>query len=407
MTAGALRIPITNVRSGGDYTAQIKVGSSGAPANVILDTGSSSLAVTTNAYDPNADTSKELTPLAQDIAYGEGGWTGPVIKTSISIGTGEQEISAKTNLAVTVEDKPACFGNSDGILGLAFNSLNRAYNLSAYLGDRGINPPDTYPWPFMMQGSSVATRQFTKLLSRLPEEDLPPYFTVLESQGITKNIFAFYTLRSAVAMGAEDPATDPVNSGYFILGGGQEQGGLYKGNFIDVDVVDDMWYNTELHGVQVAGGEQIDAKPLSPQDAKSWVSNSIIDSGTNHLLLAQDVYAAILSSLNEVNPQFAQTIQQAGKERVVPASSLHLDEWPDITFIMKGKTGENEPLTCVPSTYWQMDAPKAGQALFQICSSTAVQSVLGLPLLNNYFTVFDRTQDPYGVVRFAPIAAQP
>lgn len=33
-----------------------------------------------------------------------------------------------------------------------------------------------------------------------------------------------------------------------------------------------------------------------------------------------------------------------------------------------------------------------------------VQSILGLPLLNNYFTVFDRSVDNYGAVRFAPIA---
>jgi hypothetical protein len=32
------------------------------------------------------------------------------------------------------------------------------------------------------------------------------------------------------------------------------------------------------------------------------------------------------------------------------------------------------------------------------------QSILGLPLMNNYYSVFDRTQDPYGVICFAPIA---
>ena len=42
---------------------------------------------------------------------------------------------------------------------------------------------------------------------------------------------------------------------------------------------------------------------------------------------------------------------------------------------------------------------------FQINNGgTLPQSILGLPLFNNYYTVFDRTQDPYGAVRFAPIA---
>jgi len=40
-----VRIPINNVYGGGDYTAQLSVGSRGAIVNVIMDTGSSTLAV--------------------------------------------------------------------------------------------------------------------------------------------------------------------------------------------------------------------------------------------------------------------------------------------------------------------------------------------------------------------------
>jgi hypothetical protein len=31
------------------------------------------------------------------------------------------------------------------------------------------------------------------------------------------------------------------------------------------------------------------------------------------------------------------------------------------------------------------------------------QSILGLPLMNNYYTLFDRSVDPSGVIRFATI----
>lgn len=72
---------------------------------------------------------------------------------------------------------------------------------------------------------------------------------------------------------------------------------------------------------------------------------------------------------------------------------------------MQGETGADVTLTCAPSTYWQTDAPQPGLAMFQINNGgTFPQSILGLPLFNNYYTVFDRTQDPYGAVRFAPIA---
>ena len=45
-----IRIPITNIYDGSDYSAAIRIGSNGVPANVILDTGSSTLAVVPSVY---------------------------------------------------------------------------------------------------------------------------------------------------------------------------------------------------------------------------------------------------------------------------------------------------------------------------------------------------------------------
>jgi hypothetical protein len=402
---GALRVPITNIYAGGDYTAQISIGSPGATANVILDTGSSTLAVSDSIYAARDDTARQATALAQDVLYGTGGWTGPVVTTTIAIGLNGQNVSIDTYLALTIEHETGGFGNADGILGLAFNQLNSAYNLTTYLTQQGIDPPVTYPWPFTTgTTSSVALKQFAAFLRRMREEDLPPYFTELELQDVTKNIFAFYTLRSTVSMRTPDPASDPANNGFFILGGGPEQADLYTGEFVNVDVVDDLWYNTNLLAVQVAGSGPVEAQPLPKQYAKSYVSNSIVDSGTNRLFLAPDVYNAIMSSLNAVNPAFAQVARQAS-DQPVPAADLSLADWPDITFVLQGEGGQPVPLTCAPSTYWQLDMPAAGQAMFMILNGGGLQSILGLPLLNNYYTVFDRTQDAYGVIRFAPIAA--
>jgi hypothetical protein len=399
--AAVLKIPITNVYSGGDYTAQIKIGSTGVIANVILDTGSSTLAINSSVYDPGTDATMKPTTLAQDVIYGSGGWTGPVVAASIAVGSGGQEVSANANLAITADYEPGNFGNADGIMGLAFNSLNSAYDLSSYITEQSINPPWTYPWPFRLHNSNAAIRQFANFLNRLPQQDLQPYFTALASQDVERNVFALYTLRSVVAMGTANPATDPLNNGYFILGGGEEQADLYTGDFIDVNVVDDFWYNTVLWAVQVAGCDPINANPLPAQYAKSNKSNSIIDSGTNSLNLASDVYQAIFSSLQQVNPAFAQIVQQAGPQQPIPADDLNLAQWPDIMFILNDVNGGKATLTCTASNYWQLDSPEAGQAMFQIENSHGVQSVLGLPLLKNYYTVFDRTQNPYGMVRFA------
>ena len=399
-----VRIPITNVIGGGDYTARITVGSAGAPVDVILDTGSSTLAVKPTQYDPSADAQLKATPLAQEILYGTGGWAGPVVQTQVTIGTDATAKSVQTYLAITDAAEPGDFGNAGGILGLAYNVLNNAYDFSAYLTAHGTSPANTYPWPFHVANSAAGLRQFDVLLHKMPEQDLPPYFTALKNSGVVKDTFAFYTLRSFPSMRHSDPSTDPLNNGWFILGGGDSENDLYTGDFVRVDVVDDAYYNTDLIAVKVGDQAPVPAQPLSAAYAKSLLSNSIVDSGTNALVLAPDVYQAVLQSLHAVNPQFTATIDEADNQPT-DAAALHLDQWPDITFVLKGVDGADVSLTCAPSTYWQVDFPQAGQAVFQITGMQMPQSILGLPLLNNYFTVFDRSADPYGEIRFAPIAA--
>jgi len=51
--ATVVRIPITNVYAGGDYTGVILVGPAKKPMNVLLDTGSSALALDGTKYTPD------------------------------------------------------------------------------------------------------------------------------------------------------------------------------------------------------------------------------------------------------------------------------------------------------------------------------------------------------------------
>jgi hypothetical protein len=408
MAGNAIRVPITNIFGGGDYTAQITIGSNKTVANVIMDTGSSTLAVIPRVYEAAHDTDMQATPLAQDVIYGTGGWAGPVVQTSLSMGDGAGSVSVNGYIALSTDDERRGFGNADGILGLAYNVLNNAYDLSQYLAENHRDPAVTFPWPFPVRSSSAAIQQFAQFISRMPQQDLQPFFTAVASAGIEKNLFAFYTLRSVPSMrhGTEaEVAADPLNNGLFILGGGPEQTDLYHGDtFVEVDVVDDNWYSTDLLSVQVAGAAKTNVNPLPAKYGKSGISNSIVDSGTNSLALSPDVFNTIMSSFGQLGSQFTDAIQ-AANQGAVSSDSLNLENWPDITFTLRGPNNEEVPLACSPSTYWQVDSPQAGQASFMIFSSGMVQSILGLPLMNNYFTVFDRTGDPYGVVRFAPIAA--
>ncbi len=405
MGANVARIPITNVYGGGDYTAQLKVGSQNTAVNLILDTGSSTIAVQTTSYDPTKDKDLKPTPYAQEITYGTGGWAGPVVTTNLSIGTSGPEIVLNNAYMAIADDQlPNNFGNADGILGLAYKGLNQAYNLTTYLEEQKISPPVTYPWPFPIANSPAGLARLQSILDSARYDDIPPYFDQLESQGITPNKFAFYTLRSFPSAATNNPATDPLNQGFFILGGGEEQTDLYSGSFVNVDVLDDDYYNVNLKAVQVGTAAPVAAAALPARFKQSAITNAIVNTGTNSLFLATDVYKSVVAGLTALNPQFEKIIKTASTaQNGIPTSKINLGHWPNISFILTGENGEDVTLTVTPQTYWQVDCPSAGQAFFAIGNGNMPQSILGLPLLNNYFTVFDRSQDAYGVIRFAPI----
>jgi hypothetical protein len=405
-----LRLDITNVLSGNDYSAQLKIGAKGAVANVILDTGSSTLAVDPAVYSGTGDTDLKPTTLVQLVTYGTGGWAGPVVNTTLTFGVGaDQVVLPSCPIAITSVQEEGNFQGVTGILGLAYNGLNNAFDFKNYLAGKG--KASTYPWPFGTAWNTFFSG-FRKLQqqARATEVDVKPYFDQVEEGGVVANKFAFYTLRSWVSLrrGTTLAAVtaDPLNKGCFILGGGEEQNDLYTGTFVNVRVLHDLYYNTNLKSVRVDGCPPHPAAPLQPQYQAAAISNSIVDSGTSDLPLAQDVFQAILQGLQQRNPAFVQAIETAANTRGgVPVASLNLAQWPNIYFTLEGESGQDVELACTPQTYWQEDFPAAGQAVFQISGPLdhANQSILGLPLMNNYYTVFDRTQDVNGVIRFAKI----
>lgn len=408
-----LRLEITNVLSGNDYSARVAIGSTGAVANVILDTGSSTLAVEPSVYSGVGDQDLKPTTLLQLITYGTGGWAGPMVDTTLAFGADAgQVVLPNCPIAITTVQESGNFQGVTGIMGLAYNGLNSAFDFGAYLATQGKE--STFPWPFGKVWSSFLAG-FRGLMQRARATgiEVKPYFDQLEESGVVANKFAFYTLRSWVSMRlgttVEAVSADPLNKGYFILGGGEEQHDLYTGDFAVVNVLHDLYYNTNLKSVRVDGCPAHQAAPLQSEYQATSISNSIVDSGTSDLSLAQDVYDAILQGLNQRNPAFTQAIQAAADSRNgVPSASLDLAKWPIIYFTLGGENGgQDVELACMPQTYWQTDFPATGQAVFQISGplDTANQSILGLPLMNNYYTVFDRTQDVNGVIRFATIKA--
>jgi len=123
---------------------------------------------------------------------------------------------------------------------------------------------------------------------------------------------------------------NPLNKGVFVLGGGTAEPDLYTGDFVNVKVFADAWYNTNLKAVQVEGTPPVRIAPLSSTDRRRMLSNSIVDTGTNALFLAPDVLNAIGDGLNKLNPDFMKTIQAAAQSRDgIASSGLALDKWPE------------------------------------------------------------------------------
>src|SRR6516225_5829714 len=234
LAAVTVQMPITNVLMDGDYTGLINVGGKKLPINVILDTGSSTLAIDGTVYDPTKDQTAQLTDIAQEVAYEDrSDWVGAVVLTDVAVGSDEPVVLTKVHTAVAYHASRTMFGQSQGILGLAYSKLNNAF----------VMPGPTFPPHYTF--NQIQSGKVTYV---------EPYFTQLESAGLVANKFAFYTRRSMVNMSTGNPAADPLNNGYLILGGGEEQTDLYTGPFQVARVLHDLYYNTNLKSITVGNG---------------------------------------------------------------------------------------------------------------------------------------------------------
>ena len=370
------RVPITNIYMDGDYTGQILVGPGKRPLNVILDTGSSALAIDGRKYAPDIKGGDKPTNLAQYDHYGDGSnWTGAVFQSNVAIGSGPTEVTvANANVAVAYEETSTMFRACDGILGLAYAPLDSAYKM----------PAATWPGKYTARQVTDGKRQ-----------DITPFMTQLAGEGVVADKVAFYTRRSFIHSGPS-AATDPLNQGWMIVGGGEESTEFYTGPFQVVKVMSDEWYCTHLKSIQVGTSAPI---VLSARGPKGMPSNSIVDSGTNTLNFGPKLLKTLLGRFSPA--QQALLDASVSEQKIISAAAIKLTPWPDITFVLEGASGD-VALTVGPDDYWQVNAPKTGGAIAALSAGQDGLSILGLPLMNGYFTIFDgEAAGGRGVIKFA------
>jgi hypothetical protein len=379
--ATTVRIPITNVYADGDYTGVIQVGPQKSPMNVLLDTGSSALALDGKKYKAQFSRGDQSTDLAQTDAYGDGSaWTGAVIKSSITVGvSGASATLNQGNVAIAYESSGHMFGQTDGILGLAYATLDDAYTM----------PGDTskhHYTPDQVRSGKDAT--------------LVPYLQQLTDADVVSDKLSFYTRRSFVHVGGGG-TSDPLNNGWLIVGGGEESTDLYSGAFQSVKVLSDEWYSTRLIEVIVGNSAPIAARINGP---RGMPTNSIIDSGTNSLNISPQMLAAMVSKFPA--DQKALLSSAIYQSELIPVSSLNLAAWPTITFVLQGYGVPQVRLDVPPSNYWQVNTQRKGYAAAAITVGDPGLAILGLPLMNGYFVMFDGEADGgKGTVNFAKAKA--
>jgi hypothetical protein len=375
------RIPITNVYADGAYTGLILVGPDARPMNVLLDSGSSMLALDGRKYRVDKAGGDRTTKFAQYSSYSDNSfWAGGVIKTTVSVADPDSPMTAKgINLAIATDATSDMFGKTDGILGLAYAALDEAWEM----------PKDTTEKQY--SSTKVRSGRYTQIT---------PYLTQLRGKGVISDKFAFYTRRSWIHRRDSKggvAANDPLNRGWMILGGGEECRDLYTGAFQTARVMAEQWYNTNLKAIIVG-----DTPPLSvhQRPPNGYPSNSIVDSGTTSIDLGPLLLKALFSRFTP-DQQALLTAAIRRKVPAVPMAELKLRSWPPLTFILQGLK-KDVVLKVSPHDYWQVNAPKPGMACLAITQGEPGFAILGLPLMNGYYTIFDGEADnDRGVVKFA------
>ncbi|MRX27900.1 pepsin-like aspartic protease [Kangiella sp. HZ709] len=416
MPSKTLKLPINIVAAKGGYCVEMEIGCNQDKVKLLLDTGSSTIAVETNKYKPEDDFYLHPTSYAQCITYGSGGWAGPLVETHLQFQSHSKKMTLKDgHIAIIKSEQQDNFHGADGILGLAYRQLNRAYDLSDYFAERHYESNQTFPWPFIIEENKSSVRTFKKFLKNYDWIKPKAFFTELEEHKICRDKFSIYVKRSLMHvkedhLKSDELEADPLNQGWLILGSGEEHKELYNGKLQVIDVVHDAYYNTNLLGISIADNDLI--KPVDdPYKKSAKYSNSIVDCGSSFLVLQENLYQELMDQLLEISVDFIQQIEASDNAYKTGSSykpaDLDLSKWPDIHFHFQGEHANDvTKLTCKPEHYWQLNALEKDRAWFMIMQEVANipnKSILGLPLISDYFCVFDREHDKNGVIKVGGI----
>ena len=414
----SLLIPLNNVAGNGDFCAEVDVGDPPQRQHMLIDSGSSTFALSQSHYDGSKDGQLVPTSLFQHVKYGMGEWVGPVVKTQVQLGHGLHQIQVRdAYVAIAETQVVSTFAHANGILGLAYKGLNTAHDmreLAADLVGNFTNKESTFPWrPTWSQKAETEAEEFVSTILKQPKVPVTPLFDQLAAQDIIPNQFAFLVHRSSVYqwepnLSEKQKMAHPLNRGLLALGKPYLHTHLHHHDFVRIPLVCDTYYNLELLSVQVEGCAPHTPPPFEiNKGTPRHNSNSFVDSGASMMVLPEVLFKQVMTDLMNCVPHQASLLTQfinfSGKETGIDMTKLDISRWPNIVFTFAGQNSEPMSLLLTPHSYWQTHAPQFGQASFKLMTlpGWAAQTIIGLPLMCEYYTVFDRSAGELGEMAFS------
>jgi hypothetical protein len=353
------RINQDNVNEGlhedaAEYYTQLKFGADGSEViNVVVDTGSANLIVQGNqSICPTCDTDENsYTPGASATTDGE--------NFKIQYGLGA------TGTAIEYKDSVSLL--CGGPIQKKFGVLKETNNVSNILG-----------------------LAYVALEQQTPSKDLVPFFRQLVDSGLSANIFSLLLCNhkggSNIIFGGNDPRVKDGDVKMYT------------------PIIKETYYVVDARNLSFSTGELIGEFKGASQGTEV-----ILDSGSTMLILPPEMITPIVTKLKAVASQKGITFpanfwtttaipkgtnmptQELTEEQIALFPSLKLTMWDQ-----SDSTGTKViTLTISPDTYFKSwDSPS--KRAFAFRSSTDNKVVLGQPLFENYYMVFDRANKRVG-----------
>ncbi|XP_013776184.1 beta-secretase 1-like [Limulus polyphemus] len=348
---------VVNASIGGNfddgYYVLVNIGSPPQKLALLIDTGSSNLAVAASSALPvkryfhmNESESFHLTGKSVKIKYVQGQWSGTLGSDLISI-PNSPSITTRCNVAciLSSEDVFSNVSNWQGLLGLAYSAVAK------------------------------------------PDSSVTPYFDALVADGKVENIFS-------IAL-CDKPQIQNVkqSQGKLVLGGIENS--LYTGDILYTRIHKEWFYEVILTNITVG------SKKWEGHCSELNNDKTIIDTGTSALYLPEKVFTWVKQSLhktdelkNQLNERFWK-----GQEDVCIQKGRSVSEYFHQIEMVFGETFNSSVSLVIPPELFLWKTPQIvpDNDCYKLgIASSKVGTIIGAVILEGFYVIYDRENKRIG-----------